>query len=161
MKLSEFLEKYPPQPPRRPSANADESRLLDAADGVLQLDAAPARSSNAGALNDASTRHLWVIWPLGVPYLLESAPNVQAPLESGVAKHSNLTGAAHASCGGELWIDEADPSTLYVNGDSGRYGPLVEQQLEDAVTVLRMRGFTTKSCGWDADAARPAKFYRK
>ena len=159
--LKEFVAKYPPSAPRRTPANDDEIRLIGTSDGVLDLDAAPAQTDAPGVPDDRDTRHLWVIWPSGVPYVLERAPNVQTPLASGVAKHSNLTGGAPASCGGELWVDSIDPSKLYVNGASGRYGPRTAQQLEDAVLLLRSRGFTVESYGWDSDVNLPARVLRR
>lgn len=161
MDLGTFLTRYPPALPRRAHANDDELRLLAEADGVLALDVAPAAPSTTGDPSDLSARHLWVIWPAGVPYILERAPAVSPPLQSGVAKHSNLTGGGAASCGGELWVDPVDPSKLYVNGASGRYGPKTPQQLVDAVVLIRDRGFQVESFGWDADTNLPARVYRR
>ena len=98
---------------------------------------------------------------MGVPYIHERALTVRPPLETGVAKHTNLTGGAPASCGGELWIDPVDPRRLYVSGASGRYGPDSEQQLNDAVDVMRGRGFLVESFGWDAETNLPARVYRR
>jgi len=158
--LNTFVQKYPPAPPRRPHANNDELRLLGTPDGVLYLDPAPATSQVTGRPDDLAGRHLWVIWPQGVPYLHEQAPYIQNPLASGVAKHSNLTGGAPASCGGELWIDPLDASKLYVNGASGRYGPRTPQQLTDAVTLIEALGFSVVSFGWDHDVNLPARMLR-
>jgi hypothetical protein len=159
--IEEFIARYAPTPPRRQRANDDEARLLEVDDGVLSLDSAPAQTDAPGVPDDRDTRHLWVIWPIGIPYILERAPRVRAPLESGVAKHSNLTGGQAASCGGELWVDSINPSKLYINGASGRYGPRTPAQLEDAAHVLRARGFEVESFGWDADTNLPARVLRR
>jgi hypothetical protein len=157
--LADFLARYAPEAPRRAPANDDELLLLGPIDGVDELDHPPARS-RSGLRNDPETRHLWVLWAGGAPYVLERAPQVRAPLASGVAKHTNLTGGGAASCGGELWIDDVDATKLYVNGASGRYGPKTPKQLEDAADFLRGRGFVVVSCGWDDEAALPARVFR-
>lgn len=158
--LSGFMNRYPPAPPRRVPTNADELILLSAGDGVLDLDPPPAASRVTGNPDDPAARHLWVIWPQGFPYLHERAPDVQVPLASGVAKHTNLTGGNPASCGGELWIDPANASKLYVNGASGRYGPTTPQQLADAVALIQGLGFSVVSFGWDDDTNLPARVLR-
>lgn len=158
--LPAFMQKYPPAPPRRSPANEDELRLLGPRDGVLDLDRAPAATPVKGRPDEIAARHLWVIWGEGLPYLHELAPQVQRPLESGVAKHTNLTGGAPASSGGELWVDPLDDSKLYVNGASGRYGPRTPQQLEDAVALMRGLGFSVQSFGWDYDVDLPARVLR-
>ena len=88
-----------------------------------------------------------------LPVILEAAPNVQPPpLQSGVAKHTNLTGGAPASCGGELWLDTVSPDLLHVNGGSGRYwrrnDPRGPSKLADAVRVFEGLGFRVISAGW-------------
>jgi hypothetical protein len=105
--------------------------------------------------------HLWVFLPdARVPYIAESAPKVAPPLQSGAAKHSNLTGGAPACCGGELWVDPANDDTVYVNGASGRYGPRTPTQLEDAESVFRDFGLTVVGFGWDYDVDLPARVLR-
>ncbi|MFO0608190.1 MAG: hypothetical protein U0324_33805 [Polyangiales bacterium] len=158
--LATFVQKYPPAPPRRAPANNDEIRPLGSLDGVLDVGPAPAVLRVTGKPDDIAARHLWVIWPQGIPYLHEQAPHVQSPLASGVAKHTNLTGGAPASCGGELWVDPANPSKLYVNGASGRYGPKTPQQPDDAVALIQGLGFSVDSFGWDHDVNLPARVMR-
>lgn len=158
--LDTFIQKYPPAAPRRTPANTDECRHLVLADGVLDLDPAPAHSPVTGLPADLGACHLWVIWPQGAPYVPERAGGVQVPLESGVAKHTNLTGCAPASCGGELWIDPVNPKKLYVNGCSGRYGAQTLKQLDDAVSLLQSLGYSVVSFGWDDETNLPAKVLR-
>ena len=159
--LEAFLRQYPPERIRIQAANEGELRHLGASDGVLELSGAPANTETQGGPDDPSACHLWVIWPEGVPYILERAPLVQPPLQTGKAKHSNLTGGADASCGGELWVDPVDASKLYVNGASGRYGPRTAKQLEDAVALFRSRGFTVESFGWDELNGRAWRVFRR
>ncbi len=161
MTRAEFIQRYPPAGPRREAANPDELKKLDTSDGVQQLCHPPA---NAQAREVPSKKgdegcHLWVLDEEGLPYLLERA-EVAAGLQSGVIKHTNLTGGGEASCGGELWVDPVDDRLLYVNGCSGRYGPRTAEQLEDFVTLLAQDGFDVQSFGWDEDANRPAMVRR-
>ena len=106
MNLLAFETKYPPHPPRKAPANEDEKRMLGPEDGVLALLRPPVpetvRVAPGPSKNPAEGRHLWVFFQHSVPLVLEIAPRVRRPLQSGVAKHSNLTGAGQASCGGEM-----------------------------------------------------------
>lgn len=154
MDLVAFVRKYPPQPPRRAPANSDELRLLGPKDGVAGLGRPPASGIAGEPANDDS-RHLWVFRVADVPYILESAPDVSPKLATGKAKHTNLTGGAEASCGGEMWIDDADPGRLFVNGCSGRYGPQEKEQLDDAVQVFRSFGYEVVSFGWNEETQTP------
>lgn len=163
--LEEFMLQYPPKPPKKAHANADEIRLLGASDGVILVGFTPletARRSHPNSKGADLARHLWVFFPT------QSAPTIPSigertlvtpPLESGKVKHSNLTGGGKASCGGELWVDPTDARKLYVNGASGRYGPDSERELTDAVSVFSGLGFETVSFGWDD--VGPARFLRE
>lgn len=166
MTHEDFVTKYVPRAPKRAAANADELRLLGATDGVLLVAAAPFPTTtreNPNGSNAGAARHLWVIRPGmgadGLPAILELAL-VSPPLTSGMTKHTNLTGGANASCGGELWVDPADDRKVYVNGLSGRYGPDTDQQLMDAESVFADRGYTVLRFGWDPGQNKPARFYR-
>jgi hypothetical protein len=161
MTLQQFVAKYPPAGPRRLAGNADETRQLGPADGMLLLTAPPALGPQ-GPPDSPESRHLWVFRapnPTDLPYLLEGAPDVRPALASGVAKHTNLTGGGSASCGGELWIGVASPNQVYVNGSSGRYGPTSRRQLDDAIEVFRNSGFNVVSYGWDEDTQKPHSLY--
>ena len=94
-----------------------------------------------------------------IPAILELAV-VSPALESGRAKHTNLTGGGKAACGGELWVDPVDHSKLYVNGGSGRYGPTTPVQLDDAIGVFRTRGYEVVSFGWSEENDEPARVLR-
>jgi hypothetical protein len=162
MTPTQFVQAYPPQPFRRQPDNLDELRQLTSNDGVRQLDRSPAPNLMGGAPKRSGDEgcHLWVIDPSGVPYILERAA-VTPPLASGKAKHTNLTGGLPASCGGEFWFDTPQARRLYVNGCSGRYGPLTPQQLEDAVSVFREFGYEVISFEWDEEADKPARVLRE
>jgi hypothetical protein len=154
VELLAFNAKYPPHEQRRVSANADEDRQLGPSDGVNVFTSPPAVGP-PGDPDKSDNRHLWVFRPADAPYVLETAPLVAPRLASGVAKHTNLTGGTTASCGGELWIDEANQNRLYVNGASGRYGPTTRQQLEDAIDVFQSFGFEVVSFGWNDETQTP------
>lgn len=94
-----------------------------------------------------------------IPAILELAV-VSPALESGRAKHTNLTGGGKAACGGELWVDPVVHSKLYVNGGSGRYGPTTTAQLDDAIGVFRSRGYEVVSFGWSEENDEPARVLR-
>jgi hypothetical protein len=160
MTLHDFVAKYPPFAPRRPVSNADESRQLGAADGLLLLIGPPA-AGQTGSADDPRSRHLWVFREQpDLPYLLELAPNVTQRLTSGVAKHTNLTGGGRASCAGELWIDDvSNGSRLYINGCSGRYGATSREYLDDAAEVFRTLGFEVMNYGWDDETQKPHCLY--
>ncbi len=110
-------------------------------------------------------RHLWVIRPADLPVILETAPHARPPpLQSGVAKHTNLTGGEPACCGGELRVDAVSPSLLYVNGGSGRYwrenDPGGPAKLADSVRVFEGLGYRVISAGWDEQNDIPARTFR-
>ena len=160
MELSAFAERYPPLPPALAPAAADQLRLLVAEDGVRELQS-PLDGAAPGVPGTKLGRHLWIIARTGIPFILETAPDVRPPpLSSGVAKHTNLTGGDGACCGGELWVDPSDAGRLFVNGGSGRFPPRSPQQLAEAVRVIERRGFGVVSAGWDEDNARPARVFR-
>jgi hypothetical protein len=160
--LAELIEKFPPTAPARRPANKDELRKLGARDGVRVLSRPPTETDlrRVPEKKGDDGCHLWVVVPIEVPYLLELAP-VVPPLESGRVTHTNLTGGAPASCGGELWVDPADDGLLYINGCSGRYGPRGPEQLEAAEDALRSLGFQVIGFGWDDDAGKPAMVLRR
>jgi hypothetical protein len=156
-----FVAQYPPRPPARAALNPDEERKLCAADGLLFLGAAPA--SNTGGAQPSKQGdpecQLWVFDRAGIPYIAEKA-RIAPPLQSGIVKHTNLTGGETASCGGEFWFDTPEATTLYINGCSGRYGPRTAQQLADAVSVFQDLGYAVISFGWDQELNLPAKVLR-
>ena len=154
---------YPPEEPRIRAANDDQLRLLGEGDGVRYVTGAPVVATVRCAPRAADSRegrHLWVFLPDSIPYVLETAPEVQPPLESGVAKHTNLTGGKPACCGGELWVDPIEDDKICVSGASGRYGPETPAQLLHAEQVFSSLGLNVVGLGWDYDVDLPARALR-
>jgi hypothetical protein len=161
MDLTKYTERYPPQPPSKPAGTPDEHRQLTVGEGLGFLPEAAAAMTPAKRIGDREGRHLWAIVPSDVRVILEVAPGVKPPpLTLGVAKHTNLTGGGPASCGGEVWLDPADPRKLYATGGSGRYPPRTPAQLEDAIEVFLSFGFEVISAGWSEDNDCPQRVFR-
>lgn len=161
MNLSDYVARYPPRPPiARLGDHEDMFRLPGPDDGVGVMPACASRMKPAIRPGDPEASHLWVIVPSSVPVLLETAPDAKPSLVNGKAKHTNLTGGAPASCGGEMWLDGAEPKRLHLHGGSGRYGARSAQQLEDAVALIADYGFTVHSAGWSEENDLPARVFR-
>ena len=80
------------------------------------------------------------------------------PLQSGVCKHTNLTGGEEAHCGGEVWF--VSGQRLIINGASGRYPPKGMPELEEIVSAFEAAGYEVWSMGWDPETDRPARILR-
>jgi len=158
VELDDFRGRYPPQPTRLRPTNEDEIRQLDMRDGVLWLQAPPVETNEDDKKVPRKKGdpgcHLWVFDSKAIPYILERAP-IADKLESGVVKHTNLTGGGDASCAGEFWVDPVDENLIFVNGCSGRYGPRTREQLDCAVEVFEQLGYTVTNFGWDEGTNKP------
>ena len=77
-------------------------------------------------------------------------------LQSGVIKHTNLTGGAPAYSGGEMVM--LDEKTMVINGQSGRYGPRSERELDAAAKAFRQSGYHVWCMGYDNEAGYPLPF---
>lgn len=147
--LIAFRGKHPLRVPNYPDewvANqyiqlADLALLLPAPALTVRYGKPPVERCQRG-----TNTYIWVIDGTGVPYILE-AP--LGELAGECPKHTNLTGGGKAYVGGELWF--ATDSQLFVSGGSGRYQPLNEEQLEEAVDVFRSFNFEVKSLGFDPE----------
>lgn len=131
-----------------------------AADGLLQWVDGTAGSDpmpTPPLLDSAQTEsaHLWVVRPDDVVHAPERCAFGQN-LESGVIKHTNLTGGEAAFSGGELLF--LDAQTIVVNGCSGRYGPRNSAELDMVVRAFAESGYGVWSMGFDEEANRPAPF---
>ena len=147
--LANFRDRYSPRRPRHPHPRGRIESECRQVTGFHLLIEAPATGLQKGspplARNERGTNtYIWVIDSRGIPYIIETG---MQELEWQPPKHTNLTGDQEAYVGGELWfrID----SSLFVSGGSGRYPPLDENQLEDAVTVFGAFGYEVTSLGWD------------
>jgi hypothetical protein len=150
----------PRLPPEGMIANQDQVKAMSAADGLLQWidgEASSGPALSAPLLNPTQVEraHLWVVRRDDVVHAPERCEFGQR-LESGVIKHTNLTGGEAAYSGGELLF--LDATTVVVNGRSGRYGPRTREELELAVHAFAESGFGVWSMGFDEEAGRPAPF---
>lgn len=162
--LGHFVRKHEPRPPAKEPENQDQLRLLTPEDGVVRLSEGDAAESLRRGVCKPGTRDgrcLWVIVAEGLPAIVEVAPRVRAPLQSGVAKHTNLTGGAPASCGGECWIDPVVEGRLWVTGGSGRYPPRSPSHLDDAVAVIQGLGYEVICAGWSTDNDCAERVFRE
>ena len=162
--LDAFRNRYAPRPPRLdPDQPALERRrqilLLGAGDGVRFLELAPATDVRVGhpptRRIPASHTYLWVIDVRGVPYIAERRISA---LDGNLPKHTNLTGGSEAYVGGEMWF--ASPDSIYLSGGSGRYHPVSDAQLEDAVRVFESFGYAVTSLGWNYDVDQALRKWR-
>lgn len=98
---------------------------------------------------------LWVVRPGDVPHATEQSPFSEGLVRK-VIKHSNLTGGEPAHCGGELVFFESD--IIALNGNSGRYGPSSEAEMNAVAAAFKESGYGVWSLGYDQEAARPHRF---
>lgn len=117
-------------------------------------DDAPSDEIEVTAEQDAE-KYLWVL-EAEVPVYAPENCAFGKTLQSGVIKHSNLTGGRPAHCGGELIL--LDDATIILNGQSGRYGPKSGQEMSDIAKAFRSSGYNVWSMGFDDEAGRPFPF---
>jgi hypothetical protein len=148
-------------PPRERVANEDQVKQMSAADGLrLWVDGATSRAATPPPApllqpRHVEAAHLWVVRHDDVAHAEERCAFGSA-LESGVIKHTNLTGGKPAYCGGELIF--LDAVTIVVNGCSGRYGPRSKAELRDVARAFADSGYAVWSMGFDDETNRPAHF---
>lgn len=154
----------PRPPPPELIANADQVVQMAPADGLMQwadgthIAVPVADPGPAPLLTKAHLKNcmLWAVRQNDVVWALEHGPFGKT-LESGVIKHTNLTGGDPAFSGGELLVI-ADGSTVVINGNSGRYRPRSAVELGDVVSAFAQSGYGVWSMGYDEDANRPLPF---
>lgn len=157
MTFDEFRTKHAA---RSPSAckikNKDETSLMPEGEGRFSFGKHDASCVKMNEIprdyNDRGNVYLWVIAQSDVPFALEYS-DWGKTLETGVIKHTNLTGGAEAHCGGELWFVADD--AVIVGGSSGRYGPKDDQELLDAASSFAACNYKVASMGFDADTGQP------
>jgi len=156
MTFDEFREKYPARSPKQCLIkNDDELQLMPKEKGVHSFGEHASdmlQSHIPRDFNDRGNIHLWVIAQNDVPFALEQVEWGKG-LESGVIKHTNLTGGSDAHCGGELWF--IDQESVILGGSSGRYGPQNEQELKDAVNSFAACNYKVAHMGFDEDTGQP------
>ncbi len=164
--FTSFREQYgPPTPPvQERIRNKDELRQMTEGDGLKTLVDGPneatgeaAQPSEIPALTqaDVAARQLWAVREHDVVYADELCPFGKT-LETGVIKHTNLTGGEPAYAGGELlWRDH---QTLIVNGQSGRYGIRSPEEMTAVSVAFRKSGYHVWSMGYDTEADFPFPF---
>lgn len=153
MDFTGFRTKYTARPPRQDVIkNTDELIQMQQTDALLSFDENSGMTAVYSNLpkvaNDRGQLYLWAITSSEVPFALETA-DFGKTLESGVIKHTNLTGGSHAHSGGELWF--LSGTQILVNGASGRYGPETSEELEDAAAAFKSVGYQVASLGFDED----------
>lgn len=135
-------------------------KQMQAQDGLLHWsdgDGAPARSLSAPLLESHQTQeaHLWAVRSDDVVHAIEHCA-FGSGLESGVIKHTNLTGGSPAYSGGELLF--LPDGTLVLNGCSGRYGPRTKNELDSVAKAFAKSGYGVWCMGFDEETNRPARF---
>lgn len=150
-------------PPEELIANEEQRTQMTEADGLkVWVDGSQAPGATAPEppplLTEANLKNcmLWVVREDDVVWAPENGPFGKT-LESGVIKHTNLTGGAAAYCGGELLVLE-ETLTVVVNGCSGRYGPKNPTEMDGVASAFAQSGYGVWSMGYDEEAARPLPF---
>lgn len=113
---------------------------------------APAPPSFEGKPADA---RLWVIVDKEVLHAPEAC-DFGSARGAKCLKHSNLTGGKPAYAGGEFVF--LDNSTVLLNGCSGRYRIVTQNDMEKIEKAFRKSGYRVWSMGWNDDINRPALF---
>ncbi|MCI3947096.1 hypothetical protein K0038_04184 [Pseudomonas syringae] len=157
MDFSTFRDVYPAREPEADKIrNNDELMLIPESEGLQFF---------AGSLPDVrlsepprvmgarGNTYLWVVGIESVPVARESL-DFGRTLETGVIKHTNLTGGAPAHCGGELWF--VSDKAMVLSGSSGRYGPKSDDELNDAVASFKIEGYDVASLGFDEETGYPS-----
>lgn len=157
MTFDEFRKKHPSRAPKQCKIkNSDELLLMPSEDGRHSFGEHAASDVQQSHIPrdfaDRGNVYLWAIAENEVPFALEQAVWGKK-LESGVVKHTNLTGGKNAHCGGELWF--VDPNSVIVGGSSGRYGPQNEAELMDVATSFAACDYKVAYMGFDEDTGQP------
>lgn len=152
----------PRLPPPHLIANADQTRQMTATDGLREWEdgadsakASPPTEAPLLTTDQLDSINLWVVRSTDVVHALEKC-SFGSNLETGVIKHTNLTGGEAAYSGGELLFLE--DGTIVVNGCSGRYGPRSPKELESVVAAFAQSGYQVWYMGFDEEANRPLPF---
>ncbi|MFA6062871.1 MAG: hypothetical protein WC736_09745 [Gallionella sp.] len=108
-------------------------------------------------------KFLWVVTPDDVKYAHEKSELAQSHCKRGRLAHTNITGGKEAHSGGQLaflkHIEDSNPA-IVLDGDSSRYSPRSEEELNDIATCFSKTGFDIYSLGWNEEEARSEYVYR-
>lgn len=161
MDIEKFREQYSNRPAKLSMVRrCNELVKLEEIHGVRMLRQAPAHGVCFGEPRQSTKEkgvntYLWVIDDSGIPFVIERR---LAYLNDSLPKHTNLTGGGCAYVAGEVWFK--DSVHIFVSGGSGRYPPLCEGHLNDAVGVFESYGYQVTSLGWDTNNQQPNRVYR-
>lgn len=161
MDIKQFRERYSKRSvDLRKVHQCSELVKLEEIHGVRMLSWAPAQGVCFGEPRQSREEkevntYLWVIDDCGIPYIIERG---LATLNGSLPKHTNLTGGGDAYIGGEMWFGSS--ICIFVSGGSGRYPPLCEGHLHDAVGVFESYGYQVTSLGWDTNNQKANRVYR-
>jgi hypothetical protein len=150
--LDFFRANYPLRAPRSGTVrNSDEIRQITPEEGLNEFNLALGSMAQISQLPFSAPRgntYLWVIGKNSIPAALETE-KVGQSLQTGIIKHTNLTGGDDAHCGGEVWFIEK--TTIVLGGSSGRYGPdtFDEKKIIDAGQVFKEQGYQVAVLGID------------
>lgn len=139
-------------------ANDDELIQMTSDDGLREWEDGPGRWDPlklAPVIAIGKDIHLWVVRPEDVVYAAEACAFGQ-PLQTGVIKHTNLTGGQPAFAGGEVLFFEGQ--TIVINGKSARYPVRSAAELDTIAKAFQQSGYTVWSMGFDDEAGRPYPF---
>lgn len=158
--FDKFRAKYGPARPPMPNVikNADETIQMTIEHGLQTLHDGPvvpiAGIPPTPTLDDTmeNDKRLWTVRATDVVHALENC-HYGTTLLTGKIKHTNLTGGAVAFCGGELLF--LSEGTIVVNGDSGRYGPRSEAEMNEVAKAFRDSGYDVWCAGYDDETNSP------
>lgn len=163
-----FIKKYPPREAdlRFPQNTLPQLEKMAEKHGLHGVDEAPASwamFSDPPTYEKSAfehTRYLWVITDVLPQVRCINEYDTRALTKERTRLcHTNLTGGEKACAGGELWF--RCPSTLYLNGCSGRYPVIDEAQLCDAAHVFARKGFRVGNMGFSPSTGMPRKAVRE
>lgn len=162
MSFDNFRAKYPARecPPER-IENSDQVRQMTESDGLRLLCDGPGASVRPGTPTlekDDPNIQLWVVRSEDVVHALENAA-FGGSLESGIIKHTNLSGGRAAHSGGQLV--ELSQGIVALDGGSGRYGPQSEEEMTDVAKAFRDAGYGVWSYGYDEESGWPFRIGSK
>ncbi|WP_244455082.1 hypothetical protein [Gluconacetobacter diazotrophicus] len=138
-----------------PVGHEDERREMTSADGLEQWrdgTGEVAEGEPPMLMKNHPKLRLWVVRAEDVVHAPECGSFADT-LNGKEIKHSNLTGARPAHCGGQLVFVENDAVAL--DGGSGRYGPRSKEEMTAVARAFKNSGYGVWSYGWDDENAWP------